>query len=269
MGTRKSVALQHRGGVANLRGNAFEEFFAVWRVLEALHVAHVPTGLACQLKNCSVDDWVEDAPTERRHFQLKRKRSTRWSEVANEFSTELSKRRAKRASVTLVVGHRATAGRLSSSKQRVPGSEVLLFNRSLKPSEHWSDRRTGAAITRLSIGPTTASERELVWSTIRTAWLNARKPGYFISIQRVIAALPDRTLPLRLPWTPTTRWRAAEKLLRAVSGFSFTLEDGAFTYEEAGGVRGSFSCRTSLFKEFIDRVLKKPPTQLADLRGLF
>lgn len=259
----KSLAAQHRGGVANLKGNSFEDFFAEWRVLVSLEAALAGQygRLACQLKNCRVDDWAED-DSSRRRFQLKLKKSVRWSEVATDFAAE----RARGAIVTLVVGHQKARSRLLKSKHRAGG--VLLFNRSLKPSDHWNDSQTGAQLDRLGTKPLTASDRQLICAVITSAWREARKPGYFVSIHQVVKALPDHTLPLRLPWVPTPAWKRAAPILAAIRRFSFRLVDGYFSYDFGNGISGSFSCRTSHFRKFISAVLKNRPAKLADLRGL-
>ncbi|MBL8954708.1 MAG: hypothetical protein JNK82_28280 [Myxococcaceae bacterium] len=272
MGTRAANRKQHLGGLANFHGSTFEHLFAVWRVVRAVTAAcdGLELELSLQLPNCRVDDWVEDGPRRRDHFQLRRRRKTNWSTVAKAFEWQLAQRVAsKSVGVILVVQSAVEARRLAHSPGRVRGARVDWFPSATRPRELLGEPRIRADLVASCIKELpTRSDIEAIWAAIDFAWWNARQPGAFVDVQRVIAALQDQNLPLRFPWQPTAEWEQAEKLLRRVRGFSFSVRDGHFLYRDGAGTSGRLSCRTTSFRKFVRLVLKQRPSDLNATRSI-
>lgn len=264
---RKALARQHRGGMANLAGNTFESFFAIWRVLAALErlLRGHESKLAFQLKNCHVDDWVEDLKTERHFFQLKRKKSVSWGSVRSEFVSQLATGvKGKRVKVSLVVHTELQVTKLRAAKGAVAGAEVLYFPGSLYPQDIIASKPANLAVRAVCVESSpTRSDLEAIWSSIDFAWQKVRKPGKFVDVEAVLDALSDQNFPpLRHPWQPTQVWKRAEKLLKRVGGLSFEINGGHFSYSDGAGTEGRVSCRTPTFRTFALRVLTHRPKNL-------
>ena len=158
---------------------------------------------------------------------------------------------------------------LASLDKRVKGAGVLAFPRADHPQEVLSDSTVRADFLSGCVkdSPTDA-DLDMMWNVIAGAWSRARKFQKFVSIQTVLKHFPDQVWLVRVRWTPTPKWRAAEKLLSAVAGFSFVVKDGHLRWKDTGGFEGLLSCRTATFKTFVDAVLHVKPTTLDQLRGL-
>lgn len=265
----RDLARQHRGGLANFRGGVFEEMFGVYRTLLAVEslLTGNKTRLALQLRNAPVDDWVEARGSERHHFQLKRSRSTSWAAVAEEFRAQLQS--GGNRTVTLVVSSTNRARRLLRSRRREAAWRVIHFSGATKPRHQWRRGPVANVVERLCLRAVpTDSEREAIWSAIKTAWENVRKPGAFVDVAAVIEALPDRQIPIATPWNTDRRTERAMKILHAIEGMKVAIERGHFLYWFRDGIEGSISCRTSDFRKFVTEVLQQHPVQLDDVRGL-
>ncbi len=262
----------NRGGLANSRGALYEEFFAVFRVIDALFALTHGQGrqLAQQCEGTRVDDFVEKYGGHRHHFQLKRKLRVGWSEVHDDFVTELG----HGSRVTLVVPSRDQRRALLAAKRRVQGAEVLVFPAASTPNEACAATEVRTALDALSVKTTPHhADRLALWNAIRLAWENSRKPGQFVSCRLVLSRFVDQEdilgpLPLRMPWTPSKRWNRARRLLQQIPSFSFRIEDGQFVYDDRAGTSGTLSCRTRAFRAFVDRVVKSRPTTLQALVDL-
>ncbi len=180
---KSKLVKQHTGGMANLAGGVFETHFAIWRVLGALELLLTGdhTRLALQLKDCHVDDWVEDGACERHFFQLKRKKTVTWSAVRSEFVAQLStKLKGKNVKVSLVVCSKAQVQSLRSAKKAVPGARVLFFPPSLRPQDVLKAAPVVDTVRAACVKPATPSDLETIWSSIDFAWQKVRKPGKFV-----------------------------------------------------------------------------------------
>lgn len=262
---KKSLAMQHRGGLANQRGNAFEDHFAVWRCLEALRAFEQGIQrrrLATQLRGAFVDDWVEKHGVDRHHYQLKRKHGVSWTEVASDFVQQLGTAK----SVSLVVHSRKAQGRLLRSKKRVVGATVLYFPGSIHPKDVMKFVHVAQALTAACVkAPPTAADLKLVWAVIATEWKNTQKPGHFVGIDRVVDRLSDPHVPVRVPWRRPPAWSKARKLLSAIPGLSWWVEGGHFFFEDGAGTRGRVSSRSSDFVEFVRLVVQGRITTADDV----
>ncbi|MCU0696744.1 MAG: hypothetical protein MUC96_09460 [Myxococcaceae bacterium] len=262
---KKSLEQQHRGGLSNLRGNAFEEHFAVWRCLEALHALEqtgAARSLATQLRNAFVDDWVEKHGVAKHHYQLKRKASVSWSEVAADFRKQLK----HSASATLVVHQRKTAVRLRRSKWRVRQAAVLCFPGSIRPGDVMKAALVAKVLHKVCVvARPTRSDLSVVWAVVAKTWKDVQNPGRFVHIERVVDRLTDPGVPVRVRWTPTPKWARAEKWLSAIGGLSFSIDGGHFHYDDGAGIRGRVSCRSSAFAEFVELVVQGKITKVNDV----
>lgn len=263
---------QHRGGLNNFRGNRYEDFFAVWRVAEALrrHASGVSTSLALQLEGATIDDWVEHTSTERRYYALKRVAKQRWPPALRRLFHE-QRRRSPSACCVLVVHLHSRAHALTQHPRKPRGSEVVLFADHLTPMAHCETAGpTRTALEALvDLPEATTSELHAIWGELHLGWLNARKPGEFVPAVAVLDALGDQQLPIRRrSWRPTRRWARAKRLLERVPHLHFGLGAGWFHYSTAGGIAGRISCRSDAFTEFLAKVIQHHPRRVSKVLEL-
>lgn len=268
-----TTALQrrHRGGLSNFTGNLYESHFAVWRVLVALRALEqgIRTRVAIQLRDCHVDDLVEARGADRAYFQLKRKAKASWREVRSDFVKELGAQRAGTTSVTLVVNSEALAVRLANSRHAVVGANVLCFPAHDAPQAQIDDEPVVRDLVALcALAQPTPVNLETIWFAIDAAWQKARRPGKFVAVEKVVDALLDPEVPVRVAWKPTRAWLQAEKLLAAIPGLSFEIIGGHFFYSDAAGSQGHVSCRTSTFRSLVRCVLQQKPRTIDDFQEL-
>jgi hypothetical protein len=269
------LANRNRGGIANAQGSLYEEFYAVYRVLEAFVALErgQERWLAQQLKGALVDDFVErHGRRSRHHSQLKRRRKLSWKEVADDFRRQL-KRGA--ASVTLVVARGGQAKQLRRSKGRVRQAQVVWFPAAVSPAVLCGRAPVRAVLDALSVKTNPhAADRETLWSAIRLGWDCTRKLGKFVSAKAVLRSVIDRqtrsdsigSLPLRVPWRSPQGWSRAQRLLAAIPGFHFRIDGGHFLYDDRAGSSGRISCRSPALKRLVLDVLSGRPTTLDELR---
>ena len=273
MGASNKQTRQHTGGMANLAGNVFETHFGIWRVIRALErlSAGEQSRLAPQLRKCDVDDWVEDRKAERHFFQLKHKKKLSWGAVRSEFESQLATRvKGKSVTVALVVRTKLQQKKLRKARGAVAGARVVFFSGAIQPQVVIASAPALTTLRAAFVGDApTRSDLEAIWSSIDFAWQKVRKPGKFVEVERVLEALTDQNFPpLRHRWRSPPHWNAAEKLLRRVHGLSFSLDGGYFLYDDGSGTRGRYSSRTSVFREFVRRVLKVRPKNLEAVRDI-
>ncbi len=269
----KRVSKQHQGGLANFAGSEFERFFGVYRVLLALQRLRSgeSSSLAMQLKHCHVDDWVEDRPSSRDHFQLKRTKNLSWNSVRADFRKQLKKKfNGKTCSVALVVSDRKLAKRLRSSPRAVPRASVLHFPGYTSVKGQLSSTLVRNTLWASCVLPApTASDLEWIWKDVSHAWSKARKPGKFVSARKVIEHVDDQNPPpLRRAWRATPKWRVARSLLARVTAFSFEVKDGHLHYDDGAGTEGWVSCRTAAFREFVSGVVHNGAMSVSTVRKL-
>lgn len=200
---------QHRGGIAAFRGHTYEEFFATYRLLLAVRgqLDGRRVRAALQLKNCHVDDWVEDDAIERRFFQLKNSKAQTWGAVRGAFEAQARDRpRGRKMSLNLVIPAKSTRKRLLAARRRPANVRVQLFPSFAAPADYI--RRNGvarAALEQACVLPLpTNSDLEVLWKETAFGWTNIRKPGAFVDTTRLVEALADQKhVPLVFRWEPT------------------------------------------------------------------
>jgi len=259
--------------VASFAGNEFERLFGVYRVLVSLEALRKGTTrrLALQLRDCHVDDWVEDEPGARRHYQLRRRARQSWNDVRDAFQSQLrASVRGKALTVTWVVAKKGQASLLRTSVGRVEGAKVEHFPGWLRPECHIAGGPSRGALVSACVVPRpTRSDLEAIWKDVAFAWESVRCPGRFVSIKAVLERCDDQSqAPLRYSWTPPSWWTRAEQRLRGLRDFGFRLEDGHFFYSTTTGIQGRFSCRSEAFRQFANNVVTHRPRNLADVLEL-
>lgn len=273
------------GGDSNKRGNRYEDFFAVFRLVQYAPKV-IGEGTAVRLKeqaNCPVDDLLLVEPEAYHYHQLKADKAITWGEAGRKLEREYLAQKAEcEASerpfrLVVVV---ADEGRRKSLTENMHAdlagcTTVFLFPALARPSDLALRKDVvGETLGELCAGRAAGvAEHQHVVRAFHTAWVDHEPDaGGFCVLGDLIARIREWGIGrLRHDWLDRpTEWADAQRVLDSISGLRWWVDRGYFEWEYPPTDRGLSQepCGSESFKRFIQRLVETKPSSFAEFERL-
>ncbi|MGL4551658.1 MAG: hypothetical protein ACRC33_10755 [Gemmataceae bacterium] len=281
------MSVSHRkvGGDNNRRGNRYEDYFVVFRLVQYAPRV-VRDGVAVRLREqagCPVDDLLLVEPGASHYHQLKADRAITWGEAGRKLEREcrgqMSACEAAGIAFRLVVVV-ADEARRQSLAVNMPAdlagcTTVFLFPRLARPS----DLAVRADLVGESLGELCAgraagtAEHQHVVRAFHAAWVDHEPDaGGYCVLGALISKIREWGIGrLRHDWVDRpAAWADAEAVLRSIPGLRWWVDRGYFEWEypPADGGLSPEPCGSESFGRFTDRLVETRPSSFAQFERL-
>jgi hypothetical protein len=266
------------GGQSNKRGNRYEDFFAVARLIEyAPRVMEEGVMVrAREQADCPVDDLVLKEPERTHYHQLKLSPDTTWrangEKLLNEFRDQI--RECENAGeahrLFLVVGDEHRAGLLREAMPTDLGevTRVLYFPILTRPSQLANLREMlGESFDRLrgSRFPSRTEDQAIAGAfLLGFAEHEPDEEGYLV-LSQVIGCFPSHVRLRRTVTITHPGWPDAEAVLGRIADLRWWTDRGYFEWaygETDNGIVDALDGES--FRRFVDRIVRDQPKTFAD-----
>lgn len=272
------------GGDNNKRGNRFEDFFAVSRLIEYAATV-IDSRMLIRLREqagCPVDDLLLLEPAVAHYHQLKADKAITWGEAGRKLELEFlaQKEQCQTAQIDFrLVVVVADPDRKKSLTEDMPAdladcTSVLLFPRMARPSDLALHVNLASALLDLSAGRrTSVTEFQHIVRAFHAAWIDHTTDveGYCV-LGDLIASIRKWGIGrLRFTWVDRPlEWVTAESILNSIPGLSWWVDRGYFEWEHRPRESGLSlePCNSESFRRFIDRLVQERPSSYTEFERL-
>lgn len=272
------------GGDNNKRGNRFEDFFAVSRLIRYAPPV-INCGMLVRLREqagCPVDDLILVEPTATYYHQLKADKGITWGEAGHklelEFLAQKSQCQSAQIKFRLVVVV-ADPDRKKSLTDDMPAdladcTSVLLFPRMARPSDVALQDDLAGPLLELSAGRrASVTEFQHIVRAFHAAWVDHSPDleGYCVLSDLIASIRKWGIARLRLAWVDRPQeWVTAESILNSIPGLSWWVDRGYFEWEHPPRESGLSlePCNSESFRRFIGRLVQERPSSYTEFERL-
>lgn len=273
------------GGLNNKRGNRYEDYFAIYRILYYIEYVLFKSS-EVRIKeqaSCPVDDLVIETPQEDHYHQLKADKKITWGtdsmklEIEFTKQKEICKRKGRLFKLWLVVADevRVTSLTLNMPDEIKDVTEVFLFPRLERPSELAQQSQLVKHLlnkiraTRFS---STTEDQNIIFA-IYYAWLDhvPDNDGYCL-LSKVIENIRSmKTGRIYCRWEGNSiLWEECKIILNDIFGLQYWTDRGYFEWEYPPTDKGILieDCFSDSFQRFIQRIVDSRPRNFNEFEEL-
>ena len=274
---------KNRGGTSNVKGNTYENFFAVYQLalLSRIIIEYNKEVTFSSQITAFVDDLIIDCKDDStlRHYQLKNGSSVTWGEgvksIFDDFKKqyELNHTISRESEINLVVSSTNLRANLEASLPAAIKnySQVVYFpyeTSLVKVIEKEATFRQ--AIEYLCAFDNPAPDKiECVAAVLLGAWVSSHKSN--ISVMEILKKAQESTPSFIRSFSK--EWQLdpeVEEILSKIPDFQYNLTKGFLHWEFKNGLEDGtlpYSVDTEQFKKFQEVVKRSKPTRFEELEG--
>lgn len=273
------------GGLNNKRGNRYEDYFAVYRILYYLEsvLFEFSEVRIKEQASCPVDDLIVETCKEDHYHQLKANKTITWSaasmKLKSEFTRqkEICERKERLFKLWLVVSDEARVKSLTSNMpdEVKDVTEIFLFPYIERPSElarlnqlvdsHLEKIRA----TRFS----SLTEHQNIINAIYLAWVNhiPDNDNYCLLTKIIEHIRANKIGRIYCKWQENPiHWEDCKTILNDINNLKYWTDRGYFEWEYPPTDRGILrdDCFSDSFQRFMLRIVESRPKNFDEFEGL-